>query len=82
MNFLIFYFGSSIWTGTVLLQIHTHVTIKVPAGLLRRYSTDAYISYQNSLPKAYHRPDHSIHIVKYHKKRLLSLNPETLVFTA
>jgi hypothetical protein len=42
--------------------------------LLRENSTNAYISYQFSLPKAYHRPDHSIHIVEYYRDELLLLS--------
>jgi hypothetical protein len=26
-------------------------------------------------PRAYHRPEHSIHIIEYHRKKKLSVNP-------
>jgi hypothetical protein len=29
-------------------------------------------------PKAYHKPDHSIRLVEYHRKKLLFLNPSSL----
>jgi hypothetical protein len=62
MFFPFVYAGKNIYTSRVL------------AVLLRENLTNAYIFSDLSFPKAFHRLDHSIRIVEYHRKEL-SLNP-------
>jgi hypothetical protein len=49
-------------------------TSRVPAALLWGNSTNTYIFSNLYCLKVFHRPDHSMHIIEYHRKKL-SLNP-------